>query len=152
MICRILIFVALFLSSSQLPLLAQSNCEELFQRKSALAQDKFEKDLLKIKGFRNAGTFEELISEGDRVEKQWGNIGGNYYGELFVEFLGILSSNRYAGNNDVMEISRELASQSLKKANTFDLSIEWKLLLFLGAFDYPIDKLTEKTFERLQYI
>lgn len=106
-------------------------------------QDKFEKDLLKIKGFRDSGTFEELIAEGDKIEKQWGNVGGDYYGELSVEFLSVLSSNRYAGNNDTMEKSRELTSISLKKADTFDLSLEWKLLLFLGSFDYPIDKLNE---------
>jgi hypothetical protein len=47
-----------------------------------------------------------------------------------------------------MELSRNFAAQALKKADTFDLEYEWKLLSFLGGVDYPSDKLNDNLIQK----
>ena len=99
-------------------------------------QDSFEEQLRRLRTFREAGTLADLLNEGDEIERKWGRSGGNEYGHLFLEFLSVLSSRRYA--DDVGDRCRDLTTRALKKADTFDLEIEWSLLLFLGAFDRDV--------------
>lgn len=93
-------------------------------------QGEFEQQLQRLRAFRETGSLEELLNEGNKIEKQWGKSGGESYGRLMLEFLGALTHSRYT-NDRVQELSQDYATQSLKKADTFDLEIEWRLLSFL---------------------
>ena len=60
MVCRILIFVALFISSSQSSLLAQCSYEELFKASRAIVVGKAEKTLLVIDSKKMSEANEDL--------------------------------------------------------------------------------------------
>jgi len=112
---------------------------------SSSLQDKFELELLRLRAFREKGTLEELLNLGSEIEHKWSILDGNLYAKLSLEFLSILTSNRYI-DEPVIEISRNYAGQALKRADTFDLKFQWKLLLFLG--NDSSEKLLDK--EQLQ--
>lgn len=105
------------------------------------SQDTFDKELLILRRLRETGTLEDVLAEGDKIEKQWGTAGGNPYGELFLEFLRVLSSRRYADKVGVR--CRALAIHALAKADTYDLDFEWHFLLFLGVIDANSENLSD---------
>src|SRR5699024_10405117 len=71
-----------------------------------ITQDEFQKEWAILQSFRNGGTLQELLTEGEKIEMQWGSLGGNQYGELSLEFLSVLSSNRFS--TEVKDICRPL--------------------------------------------
>ncbi|MGB7068423.1 MAG: hypothetical protein WBD22_02930 [Pyrinomonadaceae bacterium] len=99
-------------------------------------KDDFERQLQRLRSFREKGTLKELLNEGKLIERQWGESGGESYGKLILEFLGILTHSRYI-SDEVIDMSQNYVVQTLKKADTFGLTTEWKLLWFLR---YPFSE------------
>ncbi|MGB7068425.1 MAG: hypothetical protein WBD22_02940 [Pyrinomonadaceae bacterium] len=105
--------------------------ESAIQRCDTL-QNEFQQELCRLKYFREKGSLNELINEGNRIEQKFGTSGGESYGKLFLEFLSILTSSRYRSTDDIaLHLSQGYAVQAFKKSNTFDLETEWRLLMYL---------------------
>lgn len=95
-------------------------------------EDKYKQELIKLEDFRMSGTLEDLINERNIIEQEWGKSGGEFYGNLSLKFLGVLTSARYRTDDDkALNLSQDFAVQALKKADTFDLQTEWLILNYL---------------------
>lgn len=114
------------------------NKEESKNQKCDSSQDKFQQALYCLESFRVNGSLDELIIQWDKIEQNSGKLGGDFYGNLSLKFLSILTSTRYRSADDkALNLSQDYAIQALEKADTFDLETEWQLLNYLR---YPLTK------------
>lgn len=124
------------LAFAETPTPPKSDKQIEYPNPQAKQQDKFQQDLLNLRNYRSSGMLEDLIAERNKIEQEWGQSGGEAYGKLSLEFLGVLTSTRYRSADDkALNLSQEYAIQALKKADTFELETEWHLLLYLR---YPV--------------
>ncbi|HMS40445.1 MAG TPA: hypothetical protein PKE69_09480, partial [Pyrinomonadaceae bacterium] len=132
--CFLILFAALCsIAISQTETLPSNQIDE--QKKNANVQinqqDKYKEDLLRLQKFRLSGTLDDLLAEGNKIEKDWWKSGESY-GNLMLEFLGILTSKRYISDDDkALNLSQNYVIQALRNADSFDFEIEWQFLIKL---------------------
>jgi hypothetical protein len=100
---------------------------------SDIPDDVFHAILERIKALRTGGSIDEIKTEGDAVQREWGENGGNRYGLIIRELAIVLHSNMDREDEAKrLALSDEYSVAALRKADTFDLETEVFLLRYLG--------------------
>ncbi|MGB7209700.1 MAG: hypothetical protein WBD27_13640 [Pyrinomonadaceae bacterium] len=95
--------------------------------------------LARIRQFTDAGSFEELVKEGDEIQAVWAANGGERFAKLILEVLDAFGYSRICdGHPEVRSLSDEYATVALARADSFSLESERRLLMRLRSFsDLP---------------
>jgi hypothetical protein len=116
-------------------------------------QDSYGRRLLAIRSYGVAGELKDLLDLWDKTEQEWGSRGGKEYGQLTLEMMQVLNSNRFKSDDDTaLKLGGRYAFVALRKADSFDLETEWRLLLHLKIFSNDMRLTGSQLEERNGYV
>ncbi len=95
--------------------------------------------LARIRQFTDAGSFEELVKEGDEIQVVWAANGGERFAKLILEVMNAFGYSPISdGHPEVRSLSDKYATVALERADSYSLESEQYLLMRLRYFpDLP---------------
>ena len=95
-----------------------------------LDREQFQVELANLNNLALSNDLKGLLIAADEIEKKWGEVGGEYYGQLMLNVSNLLVNSFNDENN--YSLSQKYAFAALAKADTFSLELEVKILPFLS--------------------
>lgn len=107
--------------------------------KADVPEAEFQARLARIRQFTDAGSFEELVKEGDEIQAVWAANGGERFAKLILEVMDAFGYSRIRdGHPEVRSLGDKYATVALERADSYSLESEQYLLMRLRSFsDLP---------------